>query len=548
MVKVPGDEARRSAPSAGTGAATLAALTFLPILPWLAQLGLYSDDYGIVVWFESLRDQAWPELIGTIIEGYATRPAQGLASALLYFAFGLDPLPYVIVEAGLVAASAVLLWRLFVKCGVQPTIAFGASAIFCLLPQLSTVRIWFATLCVAAAMAFFLIGMLCLLRWLDNRRARWSIAALVAWAMSLAFYELFAPFMGLGLTYAVWRSSADKRAANLLRAAPPLLPHLAMIVAALIAKSVVTDREEGWHPKWIIYQALKLDYESETEFGFNLLAFLQTQFFETFAFPLRSLVSHGSLAVLACAAAAGLLAAVAMRRCDWQVRSRTARQALWIGLAASIAGYGIFLLVGATSFTVSGIGNRTAVASAMGVALAMSAAALLVTGLAPARARRGLGLALFALLATLMTMGSARITGHWARAYGAQQAVLANVRGDLASIPAGAIVLIDGICPYDGPAIVFETDWDVAGALSLAFDRPISGNIVTHGTRFDRSGVKSRIYAFDYFYPYGPHTYAYDARTRSATRLADWSEARSYAAAREPLRCPPGYPAHGVPI
>lgn len=533
-----------------TEAAVLVTLTLLPVLAALPRLGLYSDDYGMFLGFEQLRGQPLPQLLASVIEKYSARPGQGLASAFLYFAFGLDPLPYLLVETALVAASAVLLWSLLRRLGIQPTIAFGAAAIFCLLPQLSTVRLWFAALCVAAAMLFFLIGALSLLRWLDDRRAAWSLAAFVSWGLSLSFYELFVPFMLLMLAYAGWARASGWRPASLLSAARPLLPHALLIVAVLGVKALVSDRVDGWHVKYVALQALKLDYDRETEFGFNPGAFLFTNYVETFAFPLRSLpfFESGHTTQLACALIAAALVAAAMSRCDWHVKSGTAWRALGIGLGASLAGYGIFVLTGATSFTTSGIGNRTAVASAMGVALAASAGLVLATRLAPSWARRGLGSGLFALVAFVMTLATARIAEHWAGAYAKQQAILASARQDLDWLPAGSTILLDGVCPYDGPAIVFETDWDVSGALSLALGRPLAGTIITGTTRFGRKGVLAPIYAIPNLYRYGPTTYAYNPYTRSIVGLAEWRQAQAFLARRRPPRCPVGYEGHGVPI
>jgi hypothetical protein len=237
-----------------------------------------------------------------------------------------------------------------------------------------------------------------------------------------------------------------------------------------------------------------------------------------------------------------------MTRFDWKVPPRPALTALALGLGASLLGYGIYVLVPAATFTAAGIGNRSMFAGATGVALAIAAAIALVTRLAGPLVRRGLGGALFALLAMLLSLTTARIADHWARAYGNQQAILGAAAVDLASNPAGSTVLLDGFCPYDGPAILFESDWGVSGALWLKFDRPITGNIIAPPMRFERDGIATSIYGYPYFYRYGPSTYVYDPGTRSAAALRNWTDAREYLARRRAPDCPEGYPGHGVPI
>ena len=56
---------------------------------------------------------------------------------------------------------------------------------------------------------------------------------------------------------------------------------------------------------------------------------------------------------------------------------------------------------------------------------------------------------------------------QWIAAYAAERTVLANLRERVPSLPPGSTLLLSGTCPYIGPAIVFEADWDLAGALQV---------------------------------------------------------------------------------
>ena len=532
-------------------AASLVALALLPVLPTIHRLGLTSDDYAIFIGFEKVRHAPWPQILAVILDGYATRPAQGLASGLLYYGFGLDPLPYLLVVLALVAASVVLFRSLLLRLRFEPALAFAAAALFAVSPQLSTVRLWFSTLCVAAAMALFLAGAHSLLTWLRDRRLSAALAVSLSWALSLAFYELFAPFMVAMIAYAWWSDAGEDIRGRGPKAAWPLVPHVLVILGGLAAKAALTDRADGWHPKFIAFQAVRPGYHRETDFGFNFRAFAETHFVDTIAFPLRSLEFFADPRLLphvAAALAAGILIALAWVGADRGVERTQGPRAMVAGLVTSALGYGIFALNPSTSFTPAGIGNRTAAASAMGLAVLVAASVMALAAKAPGRSRRRVGGAALALLGTLFALASARISEHWARAHERQEAVLLAVRQDLGWLEPGSIVLLDGLCPYDGPGIVFETDWDVSGALSLTLGRPLSGNLIGPGMRFGRQGAVGTIYAFAFPYPYGPRTFAYDLRWRTVTGLTDQRAASRYLERRKPPTCPRGFAGHGVPI
>ena len=46
-------------------------------------------------------------------------------------------------------------------------------------------------------------------------------------------------------------------------------------------------------------------------------------------------------------------------------------------------------------------------------------------------------------------------------------------------LPAGSTVLLDRVCPYGGPGVVFETWWDTGPALSLTLGRKLDADVIS---------------------------------------------------------------------
>src|SRR4051812_48007655 len=91
-----------------------AAATMLSALPYLAHLGFYSDDWGLLARFSTVASQNFPAVVS---DGFPARPVQGIYSLLLFRAFGLDPLGYHIVNTAVLATSAALLCLLLGRVG-----------------------------------------------------------------------------------------------------------------------------------------------------------------------------------------------------------------------------------------------------------------------------------------------------------------------------------------------------------------------------------------------------------------------------------------------
>jgi ferredoxin len=125
--------------------------------------------------------------------------------------------------------------------------------------------------------------------------------------------------------------------------------------------------------------------------------------------------------------------------------------------------------------------------------------------------------------------------------------VLTAARADLSSLPVNSTVILDAVCPYEGPAVVFETSWDVGGALTLALGRRTFGDAVSERMSVGEKGLESSIYKAPSFYPYGPGLYVYNVMEHLVVPLPDRGAAINYFG-KHPWRDCPGFVARGVEV
>ena len=542
--------------SAAIDALVVAIVVALSIVPYVFGLGFYSDDWAIFGEFH--RAAAAGELGPSLaVAQFAARPVHGLYAAGLFGLFGLDPLGYHLVNAGVLASAVALFHLLLVRLGVSRRDAFVSAVILIILPQLSTIRAWIAASQIPLSMLFALASLHAQLSFVRTGRALAAIAALAFAALSLAAYETFAPLIGafpiaLALAGRSRTHDAEWRRTRLAAAAVAVL-----LVLAIVAKLFLSDRGRPVTAPGVYLRAaidlVRPDFDWRKEYGLNVFAAAQVHFWEVVKGWAKGLSAlfEGRLTALAVACSAGG-AALAW----WRLRSSTkAGEAglapvhlLAIGVAAFILGHATYVLVPAVMFAPTGLGNRSLVAAAPGVA--MMFAAMLAWIARAGRIGPAVHGAAVALLAFAGTLRIAEIEGYWVEAGDAQQKVLAAAKRDLATLASGSTVLLDGVCPYWGPGVVFETWWDTGPALTLALGRPVEADVVSERARLRPDGFEASIYGDVRVYPYGPRLFAWHPSSHSLIRLPDENAARAYfrRPGRWPTPCRSAGPGQGMLI
>jgi hypothetical protein len=538
-----------------TDALCVAAVTVLSALPYLPRLGFYSDDWSLLAAFTFAPHSSLTELV---LGGFSARPVQGLYLVVLFRLFGLHPLGYHLVNTAVIAASMALFYLLLVRLRFARTVSFAATLLLVMLPQLSTVRVWYSAFQVPLSMALMLVSLHAQLSYFRHGGARWLVLAVAAAALSVAAYEIFAPLIGgfaAVLLLQQWRRLRRAAAATRWRLAMSTTAVLGLLILAIVYKVAVSGRAGpvGDPTRYLLglHQLVRLDYDWRTDSGLNIVATPRAHFWEPVAgwwAGAKALISgDAGLEVIAISL---LIAALACWRLSASEHDRPRsgrRQLLLLGIAAFLLGNATFLIVPAVAFTSTGIDNRVQVAAAIGVAMVF-ASLLCIASRAVAGPRRRLGFA--AVIALVVAVGFVRLSGiegYWADAPALQKRVLGAARADLRGVPANSTIILDGVCPYFGPAVIFEAPWDVAGALTLALGRPVNGDAVSPRMSLTGNGLETSIYKVPGFYPYGPRLFVYNPVRHQLVRLVDSTAAVRYFRDREPRACP-GFVARGVAV
>jgi hypothetical protein len=124
------------------------------------------------------------------------------------------------------------------------------------------------------------------------------------------------------------------------------------------------------------------------------------------------------------------------------------------GFVVFALGYAIFLTTARVAFGSTGISNRTGLVAALGAATVLVATiGLLSSRVASAAARR---IAFAASVAAVCSMGSfvlETLGEPWATSWLHQRSVLRDIRTALPDPPARSTLILDGVCPYEGPPL-----------------------------------------------------------------------------------------------
>ncbi|MEO8453666.1 MAG: hypothetical protein ABI454_00765 [Sphingomicrobium sp.] len=533
-------------------------ITVMTALPYVGRLGFYSDDWYILASFhaDTLQHNFG---IHSVLRDFAARPVQGFYLALLYKFFGLDPLGYHLVNLAVIAASMSLFYWLLVRLKVERGSALAAAIVLIVLPQLSTIRVWYASFQIPLSMLAAWVSMHCQLNLARTGKVVWAVAAAVAAVFSIAAYEIFAPLIAVfavTLLALQWRRRHGEPA--FARRAIAMASMIALIGLAVLAKFAVSDRPQS--PELARYlkglvQLVRPDYDWRTDYALNIFAAADVHFWWPAVGWVRGAQAllRGQLGWFDAAVALGA-AFLAFWRIHSMGSSRSSpwsnRGLLLLGVATFVFGHAVFVMVPSIFFSPTGMANRALVAGAVGVALIFVAVLRYAADL-PGENRSSVvfstaigAIAFFGALRILL------IASYWTEAPAIEERILAAARSDLKQLPPQSFVMLDNVCPYHGPAVVFEAPWDVSGALSLATRKPIRGDAVSPRMSLQRNGLATSIYGERAFYPYGRSLYVYDPARRVLVQLGDLAAARRYFAAANATRtpCPRAFVGHGVLI
>jgi hypothetical protein len=221
------------------------------------------------------------------------------------------------------------------------------------------------------------------------------------------------------------------------------------------------------------------------------------------------------------------------------------------GVAVFVAGYAIFVTNSEVGFAKTGPGNRTAIAAALGAAISLVGGCGLISCFARTPRPSILFMVLVSTLCAIGTLITQTTASFWVGAFDRQQAVLKDFRSHVPRLPSGSMVILDGVCPYMGPAVVFENQWDLAGALRIMYlDRSLRADVMSAVVRIDPDAFVTQMYGVEARYPFGDLLFVYQLADKQLHPIVDRDAAGRYQDLFHSVGppCPPGAPGQGVAL
>lgn len=515
-------------------------------LPYLTGLGFYEDDWS----YNSALAQAPRHNIAAMLrtlfvldDDLRLRPVQAAYVALRYRAFGRHPLPWHIVDQVVLGLAVVAFYLAMRELLNNRPLAFTVALVFGLLPHYSSDRVW--TAMAAGLCALFAYGgIFALTRSVtgrNNHPKSWLILAVAAMALSILSYEVEFGLIAMSVLVAGWW--VYRRAGMSASPARGRIAGIASVGAVLLAIFLAKAHLETritYHRH--IFNRLGAIFERALSQAvrFNLWTYVLHM-----PVVLAGLYHHSAFSRAAIGIAVLVTCATALYL--WRSPGLSSLPSpvtcLWLlltGFVIFALGFGLFSTITAIDFTTMGPDNRVAIASALGAACVLvSIAGLLCNLLKPAVRARSYAVAIALICGTNCLVMSG--IGHfWVDAAQRQQAVVQSVQSNVRDLPHGAVLLLDGVCRYSGPAVVFDTEYDTRGVIQLALrDSSLDSNIISSTTYFGAAAIKM-MYAEPY--PYGKNVFVYNVPNARLLNLTSQEAATAYLRAMNPAGgsgCPP---------
>jgi hypothetical protein len=533
--------------------AFLAAVTVISLLPHIRGLGFYYDDYSVLERMNAADDQSLLGLYHSVRPATGQRPLQALTFATLYRLFGLAPLGYHVVNACLLVGVAVLLYLVLRELRLPRLLCVAVPLVYSALPHYATNRFWLDAFQINLSSLFYLLSLYAALRALRARPlpvAAWLTIAVACIVGSLFAYEVIFPLFALnvgllwwagrrrsqgekGRGYAAWITIAGVAAASVA---------IGIAKTARVAEHGQNDYQIGFqsglahHLAYLVSGSVKLNVGT---------------YFLAVPYVLWWIMRHRFAAVNAGAAgAAGLLAFgyvwwISRHDREALAAVRHWRDSIRVGLVAFVLGYAIFLVNQQVLFRSAGIDDRVNAAAALGVAAILVGA----IGWIAAQLTAQRGIVLFSATVGCIVATGVLILGtlgsFWTSAAKEQHAIVSSIQGTARSLPPSSTIVLDGVCPEIGPAVVFADQWDFRGALALAYHDPsLAADAAGEGLRAGSRDLELEMTFLGRrstrTYPYGPRLFVYDFPRRTLHVLRNQNEARRYVSSERPsFNCAP---------
>ena len=542
----------------------LAIIVLLSLVLYIKGLGYYSDDWHFLGLLGNASDQSLFGLVKAVFPDTRLRPVQTLYVAGLYWFFGPHPLGYHLVNGLVFMLAIVLLYLSLSSLLKMRLITVTVPLLYSLLPHYSTDRFWYIAFVANLSMALYFLSLYSDLKAIQLQRQRvfgWKLVSVLCLLGSGFAYEVTLPLFLLNPLIVWCRASTlnvslSKRALFVKVLLVPLATN-GLIIAVLAAYKFLITRSDasGFVHNFVIHG----DYSTHLlrlatgAIGVNFGSY-------GIALPIkiwRVLRYYPDPTILAASSIILLIIFFYFYRVVYYPASdlpgeTTYFKMMGVGLIVFASGYAIFLSNGNVAFATTGINNRLAIAAVLGVAIIFTAMIGWICWVLPSKRIRRFS---FCLLVAFLCSGGFLLNNitasYWLAAARQQQGVIDAVRHQFSTLAPETTLILDGICPYTGPGIVFECYWDVGGMLRTEYhDSSIRGDVIKPNVQVTEQGLYTRIYGEKTYYPYSDQLLVFNLSNNEVYILKDAEAARRYLqnVRLDDRACPEGTEGEGVPI
>lgn len=509
----------------------LVAIVLISSALYINRIGFYSDDWAFLGNFSLSKDQS---LLGlfftTTTPNTFMRPVQNFYEAVLFWMFGIKPLGYQIVNTAIYMGISAMFYMVLRQLKIPRIIALTIPLVYILLPNYSTDRFWFAAHQANLSILLYFISLFSEIKALQKETARktmWRVISISTLVLSLLSYEVVLPLYLINLFILLNPFNAVQRLIKRTEFSGSIVFLIIISIAlfySLLFKVITTSRLNDTLDTHYLLQILPSAFAVNYGTWVMRLPQIWSQIILQYSDTTTIVYGFGIYLVIFL-----YLHHVITRSSSFYPSSSLLRNLTLAGFAIFTLAYMIFFTNKQVGFSPVGLENRVAIAASIGVAFTLvGMLGWFSKVLFPEKISKFFYCVCIAILCTgsILTINS--IANFWEKAHEKGQLVLRDIQGNIPLMPKDSTLLLDGVCPYVGPAPVFEADWDLKGALQTYYlDPSLKADIVTPRMKVKDNGITTTIYTFTTKYPYR-NLYIYNYNQKRVHSIENMEEARSY--------------------
>ncbi len=520
---------------------------------YINKLGFYSDDWSFLGNFSLSHDQSFIGLFRTATTpNTLMRPLQNIYDVFLFWLFGTRPLGYHMVNFVVFSSIIILFYAIMRRLQIHRIIAITVPLVFALLPNYSTDRFWYAAFQVNICMLFFLLSTYTGLNIFSASSAKkffWETVSILFLILSGLSYEIAMPlvlinmilFRNPGKRFGISKKYISENNAVFI------VVNCIVLFYLFIFKAKTTTRLESFsYPGDAIHLIVSVFHTNFIELGLKL-PFIWRDIFTKY--------TNENVFIIAALVFLFIffyLVSIVYHRRVKLPSSLFMRNLTLVSVIIFILGYAIFFTNNKVGFSPTGIDNRVAIGASIGIAfLVVGIFGWLSRVLLPEKLSKYAFCFLIAISCTSGFLVINTLASFWSSAYRNGQSVLTGIYTNVPTLPQDSVILLDGVCPYQGPGVVFEAEWDLKGALQTLYKDPtLRADIVTPRLKVTSKTIDTQIYNFKTHYPY-KNLYIYNYNYKRLVPIADSTEAFAYFSEYNPdynNNCPPAIAGNGVSV